>query len=130
MKLKPITFREALVVLSKGGKIYPDPTEYNNHDPVYLNDKDNFQNIGYMEIVDLPDFKWYVEDDGEKGQKKQPQKKEMDIQISGEGLTVEKLDGFNDVTLQSHGVILIGGKLYSLREVIEVFVNHKREEAE
>ena len=70
----------------------------------------------------------------EKGQKKQPQKKEMDIQmniqISGEGLTVEKLDGFNDVTLQSHGVILIGGKPYSLREVIEVFVNHKREEAE
>lgn len=79
MKLKPITFREALVVLSEGGKIHLDPTEHKNHEPIFLNEKGGFQNIGYMELVDFPDFNWYVEDDGEMDKKETGMKDFIDL---------------------------------------------------
>lgn len=60
MKLKKITFKEALVILSKGGNIYLDPEEYKNHPPIYLDDKQGIMNTGYMELVDFPHFDWYA----------------------------------------------------------------------
>lgn len=63
MELKKIAFRHALVILSKGGRIYLDPDEYKDHEPIYLDEKDRFVNIGYMDLVDFPHFEWYVEVD-------------------------------------------------------------------
>lgn len=61
MKLKKITFKEALIILSEGGKIYLDPEEYKDHPPIYLDDKKGIMNADYMDVVDLPHFGWYAE---------------------------------------------------------------------
>lgn len=61
MSLKQITFKEALVILARGGKIYHDPEEHKNYPPIYLDDKERIMNAGYMELIDFPHVKWFAE---------------------------------------------------------------------